>query len=203
MLSCKWNERKYKKHWGKLCFPVTRKVLFGRDSSLSAHHNEEICPCCCSSGPNTIKMLKFYKARGHRTHSVTHYSPCEACRNKLCLQKSPHSALGSIFILLSRSPARSHHTGFTCMTLSCTQILIVCFCASAARDSWIICQGIMQEQPAWHGETVRKRVLWELRMNWTALFYSGRDYNNRFSCCLGAGPSGELHWASSYENSDK
>lgn len=94
-----------------------RKAVFACDSQGfffcrdSAQRNEEIHHCCCSSGPNTIKMLKFYKARGHRTHSVTHYFLCEACRNKPCLQKSTRSALGSVFMLLSRSPAGSHHTG--------------------------------------------------------------------------------------------
>lgn len=42
---------------------------------------------------------------------ATHYFPCEAWRNKPCLQTSPCSALGSVFMLLSRSPASSHHTG--------------------------------------------------------------------------------------------
>lgn len=95
----------------KAVFACDSQGFFGQNSSLSAQHNEEIYHCCCSSGPNTIKMLKFYKARGHRTRSVTHNFPCEACRNKPCLQKSPRSALGSVFMLLSRSPANSHHTG--------------------------------------------------------------------------------------------
>lgn len=92
----------------KAVFVCDSQGLFGQDS---AQYNEEVQYCCCSSGPNTIKILKFFKARGHRTHSVTHYFPCEACRNKPCLQKSARSALGSVFMLLSRSPASSHRTG--------------------------------------------------------------------------------------------
>lgn len=105
MLPCVWNERKYKSiEESSVCLWLTRFFFFCRDS---AQHNEEIHHCCCSSGSNSIKMLKFYKARGHRTHSVTHYFPCEACRNKPCLQKSTRSALGNVFMLLSRSPASS------------------------------------------------------------------------------------------------
>lgn len=110
MLSCKWNERKSKSTKGG-CVCLWQSCFFFFVKILHFQHNimKKSTIVAALQAQTQLTCSNFIKLEDRCM--ATHYFPCEAWRNKPCLQTSPCSALGSVFMLLSRSPASSHHTG--------------------------------------------------------------------------------------------